>query len=261
MIGFQEAKARLMPVPGSVQIGQPVEWRLQVSHAPDTRVAVGEAQEWDRTWVLLDGPATTFDEQGFVVRWQAISLEAGLRTPPLPALRWKDQPLEVETSTLEVRGELALEEDAPRALREAPLIEAAAARHWMAWTVGALVLLTALILWWRARARRELPIRPPSAAEQLQSLREQALAGSLSARDAIYAWTRLVRSSLDARSGVDRSARTDEEWAREVGEPWVTHFARAESIKYAGGEPSRFLLSELLDAAQAHLAEPWEVAQ
>jgi hypothetical protein len=93
----------------------------------------------------------------------------------------------------------------------------------------------------------------------LQWLRERAASGAVAPRDAVYALTQLLRAALDAREGRHRAALTDAQWAMDVGEPWAALLARAESIKYAGIEPSPLLLGELLDRAAAELGRSGEV--
>jgi hypothetical protein len=253
--------ARLFPQPLQAEIGQPVLWTLEVRHAANTRVSVGAAPELDQSWVLLDGPRTSSSEAGFRIVWEALSLEAGLRTLPVPELGWQNQPLSVTAEPLAVRGELAAEEDAPRALRGA--IDAGPDSQTPIWltglALGAALLLVLAALWWRARARRQPAPRAPSPEQQLQWLRERAASGAVAPRDAVYALTQLLRAALDAREGRHRAALTDAQWAMDVGEPWAALLARAESIKYAGIEPSPLLLGELLDRAAAELGRSGEV--
>ncbi|MFM7281068.1 MAG: hypothetical protein ACKO32_04730 [Planctomycetia bacterium] len=255
-----EAQAVLRPEPASAAIGEPVLWTLEVRHPQQTRVIVKEAPALDGTWALLDGPTRLDTSQGFAIRWRALSLEAGERVLPLPALSWNGQALSVDARALSVRAELAAEEDAPRALYGEIAAPPPPQSILLPVLLCVAMLLSAagLVWWWRRRHRPVLPA-PPGPREELERLRELWSGSHLCAHDAAFALTRLVRKACDANDKQARVALTDEQWAREAGEPFRLLLLKAEAIKYAGAEPSRFLMEELFDGARALLPQEAEV--
>ncbi|MEY2784650.1 MAG: hypothetical protein RL277_854 [Planctomycetota bacterium] len=255
-----DAQALLRPQPASAAIGEPVLWTLEVRHSPSTRVGVGAAPPLDRTWVLLDGPTRLDNAEGFELRWRALSLEAGERVLPAPALSWNGQPLSLETQPLSVRAELALEEDAPRALYGAIAPPPQPPSLLLpALACGAVLLAGLGLFWWRRRRIRPAAPLPPSPQAELARLRELWVGSHLSARDAAFALTRLVRKARDEHDRNARAALTDEQWAMEAGELFRQLFLKAEAIKYAGAEPSRFLMEELFDGARTLLPQEEQV--
>jgi hypothetical protein len=249
-----DAQALLKPQPSSAAIGEPVLWTLEVRHSPSTHVGVGAAPPLDGTWALLDGPTRLDSAQGFELRWHTLSLEAGERVLPVPALSWNAQPLSIETQTLTVRSDLEAEEDAPRALygEIAPAPQPPSILLPVLLCSAALLAMLGLVWWWRRR-HRPTPPAPPTPREELERLRELWIGSHLSARDAAFGLTRLVRRAHDANENQARVAWTDEQWAREAGEHFRLLLQKAEAIKYAGAEPSRFRMEELFEAARALL--------
>ena len=267
-----EGAARLVFAPNEVDIGQPVEARLEVTHAAgetaELRGGGPLAEGLDAAWELIDGPrvATRPAEGGRAVttwRWQLIALEPGERALPALEVAAAGVILEVaEAQPLFVRGELESGEDAPRpppAFHDAP---ADRPRVFMrpGTFVGLAALALVLALGTRAFARRLGRRRAapgePTPKERLLHFARNAR-GEGSARTDVYGLTSLLRAALDERAGLERPSLTDEEWLDAAAEELSADrlerlrrlFAEAEAIKYAGREPTPFAVDELASAA------------
>lgn len=265
-----EIRASLTPTPREVAVGEPVLWKLEIAGAADTQFEV-EEREAPPLWVALERPQQLRRADGLSMEWKLMALEAGEHTWPAPNIRWSQAgasgTVVCESTALVVRAELAAQEDAPRELRqELHSAPAVSSSSWpLAGAAAALVALGAGAIYWKRRSRRRVEIPVLSAWEQAERWRAQVHAGELDARTSLFQLTRLVRQTLDARTGQPLAALTDEQW---VGNAQLEPNQRAalaawlralEAIKYAGSEPTRFALDEHFAQAQTWLREP-EVA-
>ena len=128
-------QATLLAEPEAVRIGEPVTWTLLVEHDVDERVVIADdAVPPDDSWVLLEGPERVRVRDGEVaftrLEWRLFSLEPGTRQlPPLAIGLSSGLELEALAGAVEVAGELAPDEDAPREVLlplEAPADQGAA---------------------------------------------------------------------------------------------------------------------------------------
>jgi len=262
-----EITARLRAEPAEVEVGQPVQWILEVEHPAGAEVRLPEVDPIpEDVWVLLEPRRLSRMQESTRVTWSALPLEPGERALPAFAVQVESngvaRSIEVESSTLPVRTALEVGEDAPRPIRgfhEAPG-HVSGRGLWLSLAALGLIAV-ALVLWIRRRRRKHAPAAAlPTPIERLAELSKQGQEDPESGRRAIYALTRLLRESCDGFLGEDRAALVDVDWAalREADERLPlgsrTTIARilrdAERVKYALHAPTRFALEALLADAK-----------
>lgn len=296
-LGLQAApedltQARLSPARVEAQLGEPVEWLLQVEHAASARVKLPAPLPVDRAWVWTAEPAITRGPHAHdaarahtIVRLEAMALEPGDLAPPLEEIELvaahETARLRVEARTLHVVGLLAPEEDAARPLlgfRELPegLEGGQGARVLLGVAALAALLAVGGFVTWRVlRRRARAPARRPATPlERLAALGGRAGSDPAAARDLWFELTCAVRDGVDAALGVERSGLTDEAWSAAVAADerlpagvrasLPRLLAEAERVKYAQEVPTRFAVEEALargrDALEALAATPPQLA-
>lgn len=275
------SRATLVPEPASVEIGEPVEWMLDVVHPKKLRVGFPAKDAEDRRFAPLSertvARAADPNDDALVhtiARWTTMALEPGDLAPPPLALELTGgaatETLVVNGLPVHVAGALAEGEDAPRPLlglrelsperaaqlepaRRAPLVLAG---------LGALLVAALGVFLVRRRAKPTLPSEPTPLA-RLDAIAAAFAADPESGRARVYELSRLLRGSVDGFLGVERSGRTDDDWARAVeADERVPAgvrsacgrlLASAERVKYAQETPTRFAVDEFLRDARAVL--------
>jgi hypothetical protein len=198
--------------PSAARIGQPIEWRIHVDGAALGRDSDERAREHELEalgWVMLDGPVYDGDSAR---RYTLMALDPGQRTTLELQLALADGGVAVApAATLEVLGELAEGEDAPRPARGFRAVEdvTVLSPGALGMVLGVFVLaaggLFALV---RLRRRVVTPAATgPTAAERLA-----ALSPELDPLALVATLGPLVRQLVDELTGEERAALTDEEW-------------------------------------------------
>jgi len=257
--------------PREAQIGQPVEWRLEIHAAPGSLVLLPDKDPpLDPSWVLLESRRIERQESASELRialaWKACALEPGSRslfTMEIPVESSSGRTLlQPSAAELSVLAALREGEDAPRPQRGfLPQPEAAPTHSWIGWTMLGALLTGALVLFLR---RPPAPAPQSSALDRLAELEHRFAAEEQGGRELIFALTQLVRERTDARLQTARAALPDADWLRLVADdprlPGPAREAsrrlleRAEAVKYALATPSRFLVEELCADAREALA-------
>lgn len=264
-------QATLLAEPEAVRIGEPVTWTLLVEHDVDERVVVADdAVPPDDTWVLLEGPERVRVRDGEVaftrLEWRLFSLEPGTRQlPPLAIGLSSGLELEALAGAVEVAGELAPDEDAPREVLvplEAPADEGEASWAPLLIVAGGLIGALALVSLRRRHGSEESGADLASAdLVPLETLLADgvapvALAAELSQR---------LRARVDVLQASPRPGLLDEEWLRAVGDGGGVAASRlevlarllswADRVEFAAEQPSRFALEETVREADILLTD------
>jgi len=264
-------QATLLAEPEAVRIGEPVTWTLLVEHDVDERVVIADdAVPPDDSWVLLEGPERVRVRDGEVaftrLEWRLFSLEPGTRQlPPLAISLSSGLELEALAGAVEVAGELAPDEDAPREVLlplEAPADQGAASWTPLLLVAGGLIGALALVSLRRRRGSGDAGADLASAdLVPLETLLADgvapvALAAELSQR---------LRTRVDALQAAPRPGLLDEEWLRAVEDGGGFAASRlevltrllswADRVEFAAEQPSRFALEETVREADALLAD------
>ncbi len=265
-LGYSQ-EARLTPLPDTVQIGQRVVWELIVFTEHDTPIRTLTDDPFpDETWVLIDGPTRTTDDRGrFLqtnVRWTAMSLEAGSRELPVVEVGLANGvTLLSEVTPVLVRGELAVDEDAPRPASEPHPGPQVYGSGWVLFLPSLVLVLLFGGLAWNTRRRLSRPEAEPeivSARTRLTTFPPPE--DGADARRAAFALSALVRTSIDEGVNVDLSGSADNEWVERLrdgalSDPSVAAaclelLATLESIELGGARPDRFTWEDLIHRAR-----------
>ena len=263
-------QATLLAEPEAVRIGEPVTWTLLVEHDVDERVVItDDAVPPDDSWVLLEGPERVRVRDGEVaftrLEWRLFSLEPGTRQlPPLAISLSSGLELEALAGAVEVAGELAPDEDAPREVLlplEAPADQGAASWTPLLLVAGGLIGALALVSLRRRRGSGDAGADLASAdLVPLETLLADgvapvALAAELSQR---------LRTRVDVLQAAPRPGLLDEEWLLAVEESGGVAASRlevltrllswADRVEFTAEQPSRFALEETVREADALLA-------
>jgi len=264
-----------------VELGEPVECRLVLSHAASETASLPDGLALDDSWLLIEdrGARTTLDANAatratttFV--FELASLEPGARelAGPFVALAGagpgveEGRVVQARPLALTVRAALYPEEDAPRPIVgfPAPSFPEARSFPWLVVVITVLVL-GALAWWaWRRRARGRTVVAVPLASASLAALAESPLDSRRAVQDAAYTAAQLLRSEYDRALGVAREGLTDEEWVAAVtpelprlgldGEvsAGLARFTEAcGAVKYGFAEPTHWAARETLALAQS----------
>lgn len=237
---------------GAARIGQPIEWRVHVEGAALGRDNDERAREHELEalgWVLLDGPVYDGDSTR---RYTLLALDPGQRTTLELQLALAGGGVAVAPAvTLEVLGELAEGEDAPRPARGFRAVDdlAVLSPGALGVALGVFVLAVGgVFVFVRLRRRAPVPVAlGPTAAQRLA-----ALTPELDPLTLVGALGPLVRALVDEAAGEDRAALTDEEWrARlalppELAERAVALVERSTEARFSGRAPSVLGAKELL---------------
>lgn len=272
LMDLESSAVSLSHAPAKVVIGQPVRWTLTVEHQPDTVPSLAaESLGQDVAWVLVDGPTRTGQSPTMgrlttTFEWTSFCLEAGELTPAPVHVSFEGHgDVEVPVGPLDVQGELAADEDAPRPMAGFHDVKETRAVV-RPWHVAALLLVGGLgAVWWTARRRRSQVGPPPRAP--LERFRELVSDGPASEpgalRERAFTLSALLREAADRSAGEARSGLTDEEWLADTGERRAVDaatlerlhelFTRLSEVKYGASVPSRFAMEELLEKSEATL--------
>jgi len=261
------ARARWDISAAQAGVGEGVAAVLVVEHPPGARARL--APDWadsDSSWLELAPARLDARSSANETRWkiELASLEAGERDLPQPPVEIElpggaKATVEHEARALRFEPALFDGEDAPREPRDfrpAGPEETATSWTWLAAGAVAIALVGAAC-GWLLRARRKPAEPPPSAAARLAELGTRKLEDPAIVRELYYDLSRLVRSELDARSGVRRDAWTDEEWLAGVRDSLAPEAATAlaellmscRGAKYAAARPTEWAVRE--DLARA----------
>jgi len=270
-----DVRANVIVDPARAQIGEPVVVSLVVERPSAVLVEPPKIEPGVQgSWMFLEALGTRREAKTGVLgtlvettSWRAFALEAGAALPSLEVSFTADgaqQKILAASAAPEVARALQEGEDAPRPMK--------GFREPVEWAgggpalIGLGVALFALIFAWiafrivRRRKLRARPVLTSSAADELQRLAADARDNGAN-RDVVFALTRIARGAVDAATSENRAARTDEEWLALVSnDARVPESARnaatrlverAERVKYAGEEPTRFATDEALADARA----------
>lgn len=271
------SRAVLVPEPASAEIGQPIEWLLDVVHPSALKVVFPAKDAEDRRWAPLGERtvARSADPSDpklvhTTARWTAMALEPGELAPPPLVLELAGgaatESLTVTGLPVHVAKALAEGEDAPRPLlgfRALPPGLEPARRA----PVALFVVLGALVLGGVAflvvRRKKPALVAAPTPLADLDALARAFAADPNSGRARVYELSRLVRGAVDAFLAVDRSGRTDDDWVRAiesdervplgVRSTCARLLAAAERVKYAQETPTRFAVDEFMTDARSAL--------
>ena len=264
-------QATLLAAPERARIGEPITWTLVVEHDVDERVVLeDDAVPPDDSWVLLSGPTRVRvrdGERAFTrLEWEVFSLEPGTRALPSLALGLSSGlELEALAGAVEVEGELAPEEDAPRPTLEplaAPADEGPSSLRSVGLALGAAAAVLTGVVLLRRRRRTAPAAQPAEPQPSLLTLLEggasaEALAATLSTR---------LRERVDGLQASARPGLLDGEWVAAVragGGPAAAEadalerlLAWADRVEFAAERPSRFALEEAATEADRLLEGP-----
>lgn len=263
-------QATLLAEPEAVRIGEPVTWTLLVEHDVDERVVIADdAVPPDDSWVLLEGPERVRVRDGEVaftrLEWRLFSLEPGTRQlPPLAIGLSSGLELEALAGAVEVAGELAPDEDAPREVLvplEAPADDGEAS--WAPLLIVASGLIGALALVFLRRRRGPGEASADLASADLASL-EALLADGVAPVALAAELSQRLRTRVDVLQAAPRPGLLDEEWLRAVEDSGGVVASRlevltrllswADRVEFAAEQPSRFAVEETVREADALLA-------
>lgn len=252
-------------VPGATtaRIGQPIELVVTVTggvlgRAADPKAGHGALEA--AGWVVLDGPR---DVSPTSRAWTLMALDPGQRaTPDLEVTLAGGAVLTAPATALEVAGELADGEDAPRPARGFRHVEdTLVLRPGTFGAVVASVLVAGVLLALALHRRRSavtMEARPPTPLERLAALDVAANPGA-----AVAALGPLLRAAVDQRQGAARAALTDDEWRasvaaggalpRELVQRLDVVVARSGEARFSGQAPSLLGARELVDEARVLL--------
>lgn len=269
-----DVRATLAAEPARAEVGEPVVLSLVVERPSSVAVEApkiepGVLGSWMFVEALGARREPKRDLPGTVVEttsWRAFALEGGAALPPIEVSFTADgdaQKILATAAAVDVPRALAEGEDAarpPKGFRE-PVAWVDGGSRLALLGIAAASVLVALVAAWIVRRRKRVaaPVAGPSAADLLTRLAAGARDDSAVNRDVLYEVTRIVRAAVDAHVGEVRAARTDAEWlalvAADARVPEGARSAskrlleRAEQVKYAGVNPTRFATDEaLLDA-------------
>lgn len=279
-----DARATFVPAPPEVEIGEPVEWLLDVEHAADARVKLPEMPPDARAFVwfgersVTRGPDPANPLRAHtIVRWQSLALESGALTPPaleLEVVRGsQSEKITATARSLSVRGALGEGEDRARPLRDfrdtnsEGFLAGDARVHRLRWiaagSVALLALAVSLLVVRRARRRRVLASVPPTPLARCAEISRVFAADPEHTRRPVYEVTRLLRDAVDEFLGAQRAGLTDAEWSAAtehdervpagVRSTCARLLAGAEAVKYALASPTRFAVDQLLADARGAL--------
>jgi hypothetical protein len=143
-----------------------------------------------------------------------------------------------------------------------PPIEISSGLAWLWWTLGALVVLTVLMLAWRYLHRRitHIPVTPPVPAHvRAKQMLERALAFIVEPKQFCTLVSNTIRTYLEERFDFHAPERTTEEFLRELQTTNLLTAEQKESlgkflescdlVKFAKYEPRENELRELHGAA------------
>ena len=270
-----DVRAIVVLDPKIAQIGEPVVVSLVIERPSAILVEPPKIEPGVKdSWVFLEALGTRReakpDAPGTLIEttsWRAFALESEAQLPTIEVSFTVDgapQKILATGPAPLVAQALQAGEDAPRPMK--------GFREPVEWTGGGLRLvvigsvLFALLggaLAFRIVRRRRLRARPvplPTAADELERLTADAR-DTAANRDVVFALTRIARGAVDAATAENRASRTDEEWLALVSNdtriPESARSAasrlveRAERVKYAGEQPTRFATAEALADARA----------
>ena len=281
--------AELHSNPVEAVIGEPLEWTLRVRHPVDVKVslenddALARLAEIERlSWAVIDGPRvevvrTSATETLTSFRWRVLSLEGGKRGLPEMLVRTENGTVAAAPAgEIQIWGELAQGEDAPRDTAGLHDIELAPARLSAFQVAGgslALVLLLVLVLVFLRRARRARVESPPTPAERLAALRAALPNTPEEVREFAFVLSHALRQAVEQQLGGSFEGLTHEEWlARARSQSGVAADVIGElqgllvalvPLKYSREVPTRFRVEELLTTAEGlvrHIVEAPVVA-
>ena len=284
--------ARIEAEPRTPQLGEPMQWRLTAHHPAWARVTLAdedfisadpetrsEGADTSLSWFVLRGPEklTVPPAEGIGLArttwtWTVLGLEPGEWQVPAPVLLdAAGEPLTVEVDTVEVSGELAENEDVPRALPGFHEPPPAVAPIQVGPAVGALLLaLLLVILVLRMRSKRPAPVvvvRPLDRLDEVE--RSWQASERADARGLYFELTRLAREATDAVAGPEpvgpqliTVAQSDEEWLAQVSEHLAVEdrealaelLQAAQAVKYGFAQPTPFAVDHCLADVRALLA-------
>jgi len=243
----------LVATPDRVEIGEPFTLAVELADAAALDAGVPDV---DASWVVLDRAVEPLGS-GVRFTWELASLEAGARLVGLlPGEDLASVPAPVRVRVASVLGP---EETDPRPVRGLPddfgRVEPSAA-GWPAWALvvagvaGGLALAGLAARLVLRRRRGPAPAPAPTRLERLEAL--QAVADT---RERYHGWAGLLREGVDARTGIVRAARVEEDWvaddarlARELHARVAAFLCAARQVRF-GGEP-RSAFAEEADARE-----------
>lgn len=270
------------PARPEAEIGEPVDWVLEIVHArrgrPDI-VSENLEERLGASWAFLSGPVIltraderepgVSDRERSTFTWKLMALEAGERSAPALLLQADSgEQLEVLSDELLIKPALADGEDGPRPFAQFHEVEGGTVgslTKLFGILIGSLLLLVIAGVWLVRRARRRLgtdaplvPISPRAAFDALVSSRSDDGAG---VQRLAFELTGILRHALS----VGEAGATDQEWldaARGETSLAPEQLARAEAvlsaceqIKYGGQVPTRFAIDEMLANVDTILRE------
>lgn len=240
----QSSLASWEVTPAHAALGEPIECRLTVIH--DGAANPFEPNlDLDYAWEVIDGPDRESTADGTAFVWTVMAFEAGEIQLPAIDVRFEGgDRLRSASKAVTVEGVLRAGEDEPRPGPGFRTVEerTSPVRPMHVGLLIFVLMAAGFAWWWHARQPGE---PPPVRTEwdRFQQLTEEepvAVAVQLSG---------LLRVAFDRRSGLDRSALTDEEWLadvdRDVANDLRDVLADCESIKFGGDVPSRLGMEDL----------------
>jgi hypothetical protein len=271
----EHVRARLECEPASAAIGEPVEWTLTVEHPASIAVKLPEKDPLpDDSWVSLGDrrvmhEAAAGGEERTRVRWRVMSLAAGSRALPEIEVDYDEDgsahTVRTAPQVLDVRGELAADEDAPRPMKgfRPPPPGAEGALHWP-WIAALMIGVFAIAIWIFRRSRRKpAPILAATPLDRLAELEREIAADAENLRRVAFGVSTLLRGAIDDFLREPRPGLTDIDWiARIENDERVPLGVRKstarllgdfEPVKYALRVPTRFAVDEILRDARGAL--------
>jgi len=270
-----DVRANVILEPARAQIGEPVVVTLVVERPSAVAVEIPKIEPGVQgSWMFTEALGTRREQKpgapGTLVEttaWRAFALEGGTASPVLDVSFTVDgaaQKITAAGAAPEIAPGLREGEDAPRPPKDfrEPVEWTGGGMRLVALGIATLLLAAAWVALLVVR-RRKLRARPTSSAspaDELQRLAADARDSGAN-RDVVFALTRIARGAVDAATSESRAARTDQEWLALVSNdarvPESARTAairlveRAERVKYAGEEPTRFATDEALADARA----------
>ena len=281
-IAVGDEPPRWGPASPEAEVGEPVDWVLEIVHARRARPQVVSeelADLLDPSWAFLSGPVILTRPDGgangasererSTFTWKLMALESGERSAPSLLLQGDTgEQLEVLSDPLLVKPALLDGEEGPRPFAMFHEVEGGTVgslTRLLGILIGAMLVVVIGIVLLVRRARRghdlesvPIPISPRAAFDELVAGRTDDAQG---VQRLAFGLTNVLRQALE----VGEAGATDDEWMGALrGENRISpdQLARIESvlsvceqIKYGGHVPTRFAIDELLGNVDGILSE------
>ncbi|MBI1852979.1 MAG: hypothetical protein HYR85_21770 [Planctomycetes bacterium] len=272
------------------RVGDVVKYRIVVDHVPSLSVEFPSITSGVGGFDVVGTSSDHRESGGRVVderRFDLRTFDLGRHEIPAATIKFgersTDQTEVAPSLVVEVKSLLPEDANAPVELRDvkAPMSMPPEKPRWALWAGGGVLVLGAALAAWLALRRRAakpavavraVPALPPHefALRALQALRARDLPGKGEFDAYTVELTGIVRRYIEARFQVSAPEMTTEEFLNEVGRGRLLDagpsdlvrdvLRRADLVKFAAYQPTRFEADELLAAAERFVDQTKDLA-